>query len=123
MAGKIIEYGLYGDPPKILGIDLAGVIEEVGPDVKGYKKGDRMYPPDPSLVPFSFAIPQALQIPFHIEHKLMTAYLPQLASISITGDTNNMPLWEHHPISPPNSPIISPMTKQPLSLPQLIPLK
>jgi NADPH:quinone reductase-like Zn-dependent oxidoreductase len=48
MTGKIIEYGLYGDPPKILGIDLAGVIEEVGPDVKGYKKGDRMYPPDPS---------------------------------------------------------------------------
>src|ERR1700731_879645 len=60
MTGKIIEYGLYGDPPKILGIDLAGVIEEVGPDVQGYKKGDRMYPPDPSLISFSFAIPQAL---------------------------------------------------------------
>lgn len=41
--GKIIEYGLYGEPPAILGYDVVGVIEEVGPDVKNYKKGDRMY--------------------------------------------------------------------------------
>ena len=49
MVDKIIEYGLFGEPPKILGIDLAGVIEEIGPDVKSYKKGDRMYP----LYPYS----------------------------------------------------------------------
>jgi NADPH:quinone reductase-like Zn-dependent oxidoreductase len=42
-AGKIIDFGLYGDPPTILGYDVAGVIEQVGPDVKNYKKGDRMY--------------------------------------------------------------------------------
>jgi NADPH:quinone reductase-like Zn-dependent oxidoreductase len=41
--GKIIEYGLFGEPPSILGYDVAGVIEQVGPDVKNYKKGDRMY--------------------------------------------------------------------------------
>jgi NADPH:quinone reductase-like Zn-dependent oxidoreductase len=50
ISDKIIEYGLFGEPPKILGFDLAGVIEEVGPDVKNYKKGDRMYIP-PSLLP------------------------------------------------------------------------
>jgi NADPH:quinone reductase-like Zn-dependent oxidoreductase len=42
-AGKIIDFELFGDPPKILGYDVAGVIEQVGPDVKNYKKGDRMY--------------------------------------------------------------------------------
>jgi NADPH:quinone reductase-like Zn-dependent oxidoreductase len=30
-------------PPAVLGSDVAGEIVEVGPDVKGYKKGDRMY--------------------------------------------------------------------------------
>jgi len=31
------------EPPAVLGSDVAGVIEEIGPDVKGLKKGDRMY--------------------------------------------------------------------------------
>lgn len=54
---------MFGEPPKILGIDIAGVIEEVGPDVKGYKKGDRMYF-SLSLAPLSRLPQQNPPIPY-----------------------------------------------------------
>lgn len=40
--GKIIEYGLYREPPAIFGYDVAGEVVDVGPEVDKYKKGDRM---------------------------------------------------------------------------------
>jgi len=40
--GKIIEYGIYSEPPTILGFDVAGEVVDVGPEVDNYKKGDRM---------------------------------------------------------------------------------
>ena len=49
MLGKIIDYGIIEDPPMILGYDIAGVVEDVGPDVRNYKKGDRMLIPDLSV--------------------------------------------------------------------------
>lgn len=44
--GKIIDYGIYSDPPAILGYDVAGIVEDVGPNVTNYKKGDKMYSPN-----------------------------------------------------------------------------
>jgi NADPH:quinone reductase-like Zn-dependent oxidoreductase len=41
--GKIIDYGIYRDPPTILGYDVAGVVEDVGPNITNYRKGDKMY--------------------------------------------------------------------------------
>lgn len=35
--------GLFGPPRRILGADIAGVIDDVGPDVTGFARGDRVF--------------------------------------------------------------------------------
>ena len=41
--GKIIENGLaFVELPAILGVDVAGIVEDTGPNVANYKKGDRV---------------------------------------------------------------------------------
>ncbi|KAF8608438.1 GroES-like protein [Ceratobasidium sp. AG-I] len=41
---KIVDFGVFiNQYPAVLGIDGAGVIESLGPEVKNYKKGDRVF--------------------------------------------------------------------------------
>ncbi|KAG8732447.1 hypothetical protein FRC10_000917, partial [Ceratobasidium sp. 414] len=41
---KIVDYGIFIDEfPAVLGSDGAGIIESTGPEVTGFKKGDKMY--------------------------------------------------------------------------------
>ncbi|MBE3047627.1 glutathione-independent formaldehyde dehydrogenase [Candidatus Bathyarchaeota archaeon] len=99
-----IYHGLFGTKgvPHSIGHEAVGIIEEVGPAVDSFKRGDRVVVPcfaedghllpKPSLQPFGEAVAHGLGSQYGLEAGLQSAFSPSPCPLSPNFLTNTEPL-------------------------------